>query len=400
MKKIILLLFVIFIGLSVNSQELIGFNNNRAYVSGYNAKLAAYKTHFKTSTYQIIKLIHNQDVIIINNSQIWSSTEDELTFYISSFPSIGSYDLYIENDIDSIMYLENALQVFSNYSPNIAVYMRTSFNSGIDTAIIVCVYGSNLQLNGLDSAAFYNDSDTIAIDSLDILSNDSVKIYFEVPDSAVGYYDLMFYNTVDSIFLGQDFMRIINPQATQIAYINPDSISNLHSFLDTIFVYGNNTHFMTDSIKVFSSEWLYDGIDALKVYNDTLLSLVMVLPLPLKGAVSPNCYLCVYNPIDGLLKYPMKLQYFGSIGDKEKSFSSINYYPNPTRDYFYISSKDFQTEESINVKILSIEGKLMFESNYNKQSEIKINIQDLAKGIYIVSLKGKAKENAFKIIKE
>lgn len=68
----------------------------------------------------------------------------------------------------------------------------------------------------------------------------------------------------------------------------------------------------------------------------------------------------------------------GEMGTIDQTFSQISIYPNPTSHEFYIDGKNIS-----NVEIFDLTGKLV-KSTQNLTSGI--NIQDLAKGIYIVKI--------------
>jgi len=341
MKTLLISLSILFSSLSVFSQTLIEFENRKAYPNGFNANLIAYKTHFLSSTNLTIQLVKQNDTAEINyNPYILS--EDKLKFYVSSFPSPGSYDLYVSNSIDSMMYLPNAVQVFSN-NANIE-YQEVKdnrFNAGIDTSISFKMYNSNILAAGIDTAYFINSNDTIWPDSIFVLLNDSIRLDISIPNDAVGFYDLVLSNSIDSTMMSFHFLKVYNPSLTQIANLTPDSIDNKYWQPQLITVYGNNTHFTSDTNVIYFNDF-YAGIgettDSLKVINDSLLTFTVFLPIGVKNAVEPNTNLSVYNSVDGILRFPMLIIIYGSIGDPNTGFSKIEYYPNPANSFITISS--------------------------------------------------------------
>jgi hypothetical protein len=403
MKKIIISLAIVFSSLSIFSQSLIEFSSRKAYVNGSNLDLFAYKTHFKSSTNLSIMLVKQNDTVKIYNPYIYD--EEALNFYISSFPSSGSYDLYVSNSIDSVMYLPNAVEVFSNSAYVDYELKDYSCNSGVDTSLIININNSNIISAGVDTAYFINSNDTIWPDSVLVLSNDSLQLDVRIPNDAVGFYDFVISNSIDSTILSLSFLKVMNSSLTQIADVNPDSIDNVTVGpgpwgAQLISVYGNNTHFLSDSNVVYVSGYYSssDIIDSIKVIDDSLLTFNILLPMPIKNAANPNTTLTVYNSIDGILRFPIEIVLYGSIGERNKGFNKIECYPNPSSDFITISSEDFANEKSLSVEIFTIDGrKVQSELSHNKSS-ITIDIHNLAKGIYITKVSGKEKTSSFKFV--
>lgn len=401
MKTLLISLSILFSSLSIFSQSLIELRNRLAYTNGsFSTELHAYKTHFLSSTNLKIYLVKQNDTAkIIYNPYIFS--ENELNFYVSSFPSPGSYDLYVSNSIDSIMYLPNAVQVFSN-NANIE-YQEVKdnrFDAGIDTSINFRMYNSNILTAGIDTAYFINSNDTIWPDSIFVLSNDSIRLDLTIPNDAVGFYDLVLSNSIDSTMMSLHFLKVYNPSLTQIANLTPDSIDNTYWLPQLITVYGNNTHFTSDTNVIYFTDFYVgvDDIDSLKVINDSLLTFTVFLPMGVKNAVEPNTILSVYNSVDGILRFPMEIILYGSIGDPNTVFSKIECYPNPANDFITISSEDFANEKSLSIEIFSIDGKKVSSELYQNKSSITLDIQNLARGVYLAKVKGEEKISSFKFI--
>jgi len=402
MKILFISLVILLSSLSVVSQSLIEFANRKTHPYGFNADLIAYKTHFQSSTNITIQLIKQNDTaVILYNPTVMS--EDKLNFYVSSFPSPGSYDLYISNSIDGMMHLPNAVDVFSNSAYIYSELKDYSYNAGVDTSMVISIMNSNLITAGIDTIYFINSNDTIWPDSSSILTNSSLQLYVKIPNDAVGFYDLILSNSLDSTILSLQFLKVYNSSLTQIADVTPDSIDNITWGPwgpQLITVYGNNTHFTSDTNVVYFTGYFIDidEIDSLKVINDSLLTFTVLLPMVVKNAVEPNTILSVYNSVDGILRFPMKLVFYGSIGDHNKGFSKIECYPNPANDFITISSEDFALEKSLSIQIFTIDGKKVSSELYQNKSAITLDIQNLAKGVYIAKVRGEEKISSIKFI--
>ncbi|UOX32443.1 T9SS type A sorting domain-containing protein [Flavobacterium sediminilitoris] len=78
------------------------------------------------------------------------------------------------------------------------------------------------------------------------------------------------------------------------------------------------------------------------------------------------------------------------------NFSNFKLYPNPVKDSFVISYKD---ENMLNVSIHNLLGKQVMKTKISSSIEI-VDVSNLSKGTYIVSINSDNVHESFKIIKE
>ncbi len=81
--------------------------------------------------------------------------------------------------------------------------------------------------------------------------------------------------------------------------------------------------------------------------------------------------------------------------------SSIKIYPNPATDYFNISMDNGSNATEMNIKIRSVDGKLIYNQTHKSYSvgNIRINVSNWNKGVYILYLHDGEKTEMKKVIK-
>jgi hypothetical protein len=75
-----------------------------------------------------------------------------------------------------------------------------------------------------------------------------------------------------------------------------------------------------------------------------------------------------------------------TLGLNENGFndSNIQVYPNPVNNILYINNNSSEYGE---IKITDINGRVMYTLNVSGHEEIKVNINNLPRGIYIIAIK-------------
>ena len=74
-------------------------------------------------------------------------------------------------------------------------------------------------------------------------------------------------------------------------------------------------------------------------------------------------------------------------------------YPNPTNNYFYFNSSNFD-KLPINIQILSYDGRIIRQDvKYPSWNEIKIDISDLPQGVYILQYSNSQTQGAQRFVK-
>ncbi len=64
----------------------------------------------------------------------------------------------------------------------------------------------------------------------------------------------------------------------------------------------------------------------------------------------------------------------------------ISIHPNPAHGYFIISNYDNADIKNMSIQVRDITGKTLISQKFNNSIEQKINITNLSKGMYIVSI--------------
>jgi len=82
----------------------------------------------------------------------------------------------------------------------------------------------------------------------------------------------------------------------------------------------------------------------------------------------------------------------------EISNLSLKMYPNPSTDRVFIEMDEISGSE-IQVSIIDITGKLMYQEVRPINNKIEINIQNLNNGIYFIDLRTNNKQQILKLIK-
>ncbi len=398
------LLFIALLLLSCNlfSQNLISYTTKYASVGYFvEGTVSGYKTHFSQSDSISVKLASSTDTISfkvktygLNNSfHIYNS---------QTFSTIGMYDLYVETDMDGWMILPQAVCV-TDYDIRTLNEVRSNWHFSVDTTVefVIHTNGTSLHPGTFDSAYFVRpNQDTIFVDSLTLLTSRLMKFYFYIPDSVVGgYYDLFAFNAPDTLLLTSNAIFISNDRFTQIDIVSPDSINNLGINPIELIIYGNHTHFMADSNAILIS-WYDTNMDSINIVNDSLLKCYLSLPMPMKNVVSPNTKFSIYNPTDGLLQYPFRLDMYSVIENNKMEFNDIKCYPNPSSNYIQIESKEFLSNEDISISLYSTSGVLVKQIVFKNRSRIQIDISDLSTGLYFVSVQDFKRQKTIKFIKQ
>lgn len=265
------------------------------------------------------------------------------------------------------------------------------------------VIGHNTHFQtGLNAKAYLinNQNDTINFDSLNPISEDSLFINFNVPLDKVGYYSYYYTNDIDSVIASNIAIRIINSNMTQIDSVSPDSVSNTGSFGSKISIYGNRTHFTNDTNFIYIGNMDFDNAGQnVLVVNDSLIEFDLYLPVPVKSPVFPNSIIEVYNPTDGLLLYPIRIDMYGGIGDDKSVFSNLQIYPNPTSDVINIHSDDL-FQEKPEITIYSIDGKLIKKYISQNMNDFSIDVSKLTNGLYLIKVEINNRLGVLKFIKK
>ncbi len=76
-------------------------------------------------------------------------------------------------------------------------------------------------------------------------------------------------------------------------------------------------------------------------------------------------------------------------------------FPNPATDYVTLSMHNLALNESIEVSLISLTGKVMFKENIRTEEsdhDMRINVQNISTGIYFISITYKKNTLTKKVI--
>ena len=400
MKTSLLFSFVLLLSTGLFSQNIIKYSQTNSQI-GFNiqGELWGYKTHFVQADSSKFTFISSLDTV-----EFWAYShcnEECISMFTNNqFPSAGSYDLYVENSIDSVMYLPNAVSVATNkYVQGLDVTSNWRFVANSTAELQIWSYSMDFYSNAVNCAYFFRpNQDTIFVDSVEVIGSRELTLHFSIDsNSTAGFYDLYVFKSLDSLIVGNNAIFISNPSVLQIDSVSPDSMSNMNFYPTEIIIYGSHTHFTLDSNKLFPI-WGTE-FDSVNVINDSIMKAYILFPPPVKVANYIDMILSIYNTTDGLLQYPIKFDAISAIKGQKNYFSNIQLYPNPTSDYFWIESDEFEHDQLI-ITIYAVNGAKVGEYNYNNQKRIQLHACDLAAGVYFVYVQGVEKQKVLKFIKQ
>lgn len=72
---------------------------------------------------------------------------------------------------------------------------------------------------------------------------------------------------------------------------------------------------------------------------------------------------------------------------------NLKIYPNPTNSIVTFSNDEFSIES---VKVMNIQGRILFQKNYQNQNNIELDMSTFSNGIYLVKVNN---QSTIKIIK-
>ncbi len=406
MKLISLLSFMLILSINAFSQHIFHFSNFYYLTNtGISGSIDGYGTHFHQADSTKVTFESATDTVSFWVANTYISDDDQFNFHVTNkhFAHEGLYSLKIMNSIDGEMLYGESIYVKSQAFASVLTYgiyygNRPRVQAGSTREI---TYFSWLTLDSTKLGAVYylgHNNDTIRVDSVHLSAPDaSLTLKIVVPStSQSGYYNLLVEYGQDTLLWNANAVFIDNPMRTQIAFVSPDSMNNLPFTTTEITVFGNNTHFTNDSNMILP--FFNIPCDSTKVISDTVLKAYVFFPPPVKTAVYTNANIKIYNPTDGFLEYPIQIDFYGSI-DNANNYSHIKVFPNPASDYIALESKEF-LNDPIRISISSLNGCRIKDLAVKNKQYIKIDVNDLAAGVYLLKIQGLNKQKVIKFIKK
>jgi hypothetical protein len=171
-------------------------------------------------------------------------------------------------------------------------------------------------------------------------------------------------------------------------------MNNISFMPDTVYVHGKGTHFNQQHNTIgFSEEIItnYGWIKNQVCLNDTLIRFELYLPIPVKQAVDPNIFLWVYNPVDSILLYPLRIDLYGGIHAAAEKPKSLQVYPNPVKQSLYFPLEGLSLGERFSCEIWSMDGKRIRRQEMNNQANNRVEVSTLTPGMYFIVVKSHGK---------
>lgn len=235
------------------------------------------RTHFLNNSNQIISLYRGTNSMIMADS-FTASNDSQMTawFNVTFASSVGNYTLSIDNDVDGIMTLSNAVQVTTSpYQPKLISVSPSQGGQG--DAVVITIRGKYTHFTdpfGTNVVLQQGNQTIIPADSV-LAKNDSVCMaYFSIPvSSPLGQYDVTVVNNTDGqMSLGRSFEIIVGKNSPKIISLNPDyaypedTIMVLITCQNTSFLIASN---ITANLRM---NWTNNfNADSVQAVNDTLL---------------------------------------------------------------------------------------------------------------------------------
>ncbi len=226
----------------------------------------------------------------------------------------------------------------------------------------------------------YNGGVLIVSGGVVIVDSCSVDTFEIKPVSGYSVDFLIYNNTdvLDKLINNQYITDTIREDATlHISFVNSSANNSTDTVYihDTTFVNTGDTSYVT----------IYDSVSICDTILITVLdsSLITVYDTSFV-TVLDSSLITVYDTISVTDTLYIDVAFSG-ITEKNSSF--IKVYPNPTNDLLYLNFGDVFSELSnYNISIVSIEGKLIYNSPIS-QSLTRIHLQDFAqKGMYLLQI--------------
>ncbi|MCF8298059.1 MAG: T9SS type A sorting domain-containing protein [Saprospiraceae bacterium] len=385
MKKAILIITFITIGNLLFSQSIQGVLQGITYDNTPKSfTIFGHKTHFKSVDSNYVSFYNDVDTV---DFWIPFSYKDYYIniYFTTTFQDTGIYHLKIYNCIDDTMYLDSAIQVISGIGNPFYFddEIPKMVSAGAQEEIILETFYLTSFLSATNHSCYFinTKNDTIQADSISPLSQYRLKVYFTVPNNYHGLFSAVYRNSIDTLIVGKDNILVMNDSKSQIAEITPDSIHNLNWQSWKITVYGNNTHFTQDTNYIVSYNFIpiEEFTDSVVVLNDTTIKFNIDLPMGCKGATYPNTLICIYNEIDGIMFYTMRVDMYGSIPEINRSHN-VKLYPNPAHEKITIDISN-NNQEIVLMEIYNLEGKKIINTEH-RTPNVEIDVSNWKPGIY------------------
>jgi hypothetical protein len=354
-----------------------------------NVTITGMNTHFsQASTTCGINSSYGLGNPIVNSKTIINDTLITANITIPTTAYTDNYTIFTNNSIDGYISLDNSFYIVGNLPPTITSINPSGGNSG--QTLNITITGSDTHFNQASSTTSLNFSSIQGIgnpivNSKTILNDSVITANITIPANAsIGAYNANIYNSntgslVYDFFVFDNCLSLYSTSydLTQNNFtLTIDSItSNLATAFYWDFGDGNTSTNVTPSHS-FAQDTTYN------------------VCLTIVNSSGDSCTYCHFIGKDStgivLKKSGFSINvvhHDGSITvgveqTEEKELEPIAIYPNPFDSYIRINTKK---EEKLKLTIYDIASRKISQTNF--VNSIKIDTENLSKGIYIYQIK-------------
>lgn len=261
--------------------------------------------------------------------------------------------------------------------PIIISGQNTNFNSqGSGTISLLLTQGSHTIGQGTNTG-FSNVS---------VVNSTTVSATLSIPGSStLGFYDLWVIGAGSSTLNKGMAFEVMQPSSPSVN-VSPAGGKPGSTVNGTFTVSGGN--FKKSSVQTIEKVWLslgnelITGISNIQVVNSTTFTADVALPA---NATQGMWDVNVYTDDNMMFTNPASFEVDNSFSRKEFANAHFKVYPNPVTDEFTASFETYYAD--MDIVIIDLSGKPISRYSYSVQmqeKEIKVNIENLPKGTYMV----------------
>ena len=422
-----------------NTPHLVSVNpNSGTQGQMLNVSISGANTHFSQATNTTIWFEQGSSTIMMPFSfQPINNTLINANLLIGNQQQTGIYHLYLMNEIDGYLNLQNSFAV--NANPNQPQIISViPGNASLGDNLSVTITGQNTNFNqGTSTITWFQQGSSTIIYPTNQTSLTATTLsanYFIPPNSALGYYDTYTYNNTDGLLYKPNSFYIQNPPTYQvIAQVNPLNsgyITGTGVFVNNqtcnLYAYNNPGYYFVNwtengnivctteayTFTVNSNRNLVANFSPVNQYyinalvNPALSGFVtgigsynMNQTASLHATANQGWYFVNWTEngiqvsIDTVYSFVVNtnrtlvanFNELISVPEIDK-IDDILIFPNPAINSFNIDFRGLM-QKNIELNLYDVFGKLLSNQNYNNVSNITFDCSNFAKGVYYLKIK-------------